>query len=170
MPKKTHAEYLQQQHPGITELAEYYAELGFNQPILWAKSELDGEPAVATAALIHALRNEIVQAEDHGWSAAIRNGDVNIEDETLIAEATITLDYLQERDVDLNRLTPLIRAIQMQTIRNVTTLLDDGPEICCIPLPAGRECGWQLTALDANGEPNGTITGLHEVIDDEEDL
>lgn len=66
--------------------------------------------------------------------------------------------------MDLARLTPLVRALQTQTVRNIAALLDQGPAIACLPLPADRPAHWALYAVDAQDRPGGPIGGLQASI------
>src|SRR5256885_3451681 len=43
-PKKSHSEYLLEQHPELHALFPYYESLGMAEPVLWALSESRGEP------------------------------------------------------------------------------------------------------------------------------
>lgn len=165
MPSSTHDAYLLRQHPELAQMSEYYASLGFDSPLLWAHSELSGEPAVATAALLHALLAEVIPPDNQTWWTAVRTRDVNVQNENLLAQADAALQTVEAAGVDLRVLTPLIRVIQAQVVRNIATLLDQGPEISCIPLPEGREAHWQLFTVDAEDAPAQQITGLYSSID-----
>jgi hypothetical protein len=44
-------------------------------------------------------------------------------------------------------------------------VLDQGPEISCIPLPPGREAHWQLFSMDAEQSLDREISGLSAWID-----
>ncbi|MEH6420072.1 hypothetical protein [Pseudomonas sp. CGJS7] len=165
MPASTHQAHLLRQHPELGELSRYYASLGLESPIQWALSERAGEPAVATAALVHALLAEVAPARDEAWLSAIRAGEVNVGNEALIAEAGAALRTVEQAGVDPRALTPLVRAIQAQVVRNIAALLDQGPEISCIPLPPGREAHWQLYSVQADDSPGREIVGLYPLID-----
>ena len=70
MGKKTYEEFVRQSNPDLAEKADYFAGLGVCQPILWAESEAKNEPAVAACLFAYALRSQVCQPDDHGWSDA----------------------------------------------------------------------------------------------------
>lgn len=165
MPSSTHDAYLLRQRPELAQLSEYYTALGLDSPLQWASSELSGQPAVATAALLHALLAQVAPADDQHWWTAVRAGDVNVQNEAMLAQADAALHALETAGIDPGVLTPLIRVMQAQVVRNIAALLDQGPEISCIPLPPGREAHWQLFSMDAEQAPDREISGLYAWID-----
>lgn len=165
MPSSTYDDHLLRQKPELAQLSQYYAALGLDAPLQWANSELSGEPAVATAALLHALLAQVTPADDHAWCTTVRARDVNVENEDMLAQADAALRALEAAGVDLRLLTPLIRVMQAQVVRNIAALLDQGPQISCIPLPPGREAHWQLFSMDAGQSPDREISGLYAWID-----
>lgn len=170
MAKKTYEEFVEQSNPELAVKAEYYAALGVSRPILWAQSEAKNEPAIASSLFAYALRCEVNKPDDHGWSDAIKVGAINIENRTLLAEAADALRYAEACGIDLTRLTPVIRAIQSQCIKNFASILDEGPELLCLPLPPGRETSWQLYE-EKNGNIIGKpISGLRELINDPDEI
>ncbi|MFZ2269834.1 MAG: hypothetical protein WAV95_19850 [Azonexus sp.] len=160
MPKKTYAEFICKQHPELREMAEYYASLGFAEPVLWAESEQRGEPSVAQAALIYALRSEISASDNTQWIERIRQGELSFENAKLLKAAQDVLESIERTGIDLGMLTPLVSLIQSQVVSDVSLLLDHGPAISGIPLPAGREAHWQLFAVNEEGEPQNEICGF----------
>lgn len=168
MTQPSFSESLLIQHPQLQELSSYYEELGFEEPIQWAYSEMTGEAAVATAALVHALGSEVCRAGDHAWAGLMQSGSMNVGNAAIAAQAAEALAGLAAQGVDLSSLTPVIRAVQAQVVRNIATLLDEGPETCCIPLPAGREAGWEISGTatrDGMESPAQRILGIYGIID-----
>ncbi|MDF3834139.1 hypothetical protein P3W85_14405 [Cupriavidus basilensis] len=164
MTKKTYADFLRERYPEIVPLAEYYAAIGAGDGYGTAKADLDGESVLASNLFAYALRSEVGMPDDHAWARRILSGDINVEDETLLAQAAQAVEYLQQCKVDIGRLTPLIRAIQAQVVANVAAVLDQGPEISCLPLPEGRRTHWQLVEVDDDGSYGAEISGLHEML------
>lgn len=165
MSKKNYAEYICEKHPELREMAEYYASLGFSEPVLWAESELKGEPSVAKAAFIYALRNEISSPDDTKWIERIRKGPLSFENAKLLKASVDVLESIERAGIDLSRLTPLVSLIQSQVVSDISMLLDDGPAISCIPLPAGREAHWQLFAVNEEDAPQQEISGFGGICD-----
>ncbi|MBI1891194.1 MAG: hypothetical protein HYS18_11140 [Burkholderiales bacterium] len=168
MTKKTYEEYLLQTKPELVELAKYYADLGMSAPVLWAEAETKGDPTVATCLFTYVLGKEINKADDHGWIAAVKGGDINVDSESLCTEAADALLHAEKCGIDLTRLTPLVRAIQTQCVKNFVSALDEGPELLCLPLPEGREVSWQLYEVKKDESIGNPISGLHNFFDGEE--
>jgi hypothetical protein len=168
MSKKTYAEYICEKHPELREMAEYYASLGFAEPVLWAESELRGEPSVAQAALIYALRSEISSPDDLQWLARIRQGALSFENAKLLKASQDILESMEKAGIDLATLTPLVSLIQSLVVSDISMLLDHGPAICCIPMPAGREAHWQLFTVNEDYQAQQEITGFCSGICDDD--
>ena len=166
MGKKTYEEFVEKSNPDLTENAKYYAALGVHRPILWAQSEARNEPAIASCLLAYALRCQVYKSDDHAWLDAVKAGTINIENESLLADAAEALQYAEGCGIDLTRLTPLVRAIQSQCIKNFASILDEGPELLCLPLPLGRETSWQLYEEKSGNVIGKPISGLSELIND----
>lgn len=166
MAKKTYAEFICEKYPQLREMAEYYAALGLSEPVLWAESELNGEPAVAKAALIYALRQQITAHDDPLWVTRIQSNGVSLDNPQLLKNAQDVLEKISNAGLALSELTPLVRLIQAETVDNITSLLEEGPAISCIPLPQGRESEWQLFTVDEDGQALAEITGLAGICDD----
>ncbi len=161
MTKKTYADFLRERYPEIVPLAEYYAAIGAGDGYGTAKADLDGESVLASNLFAYALRSEVGMPDDHAWAQRILSGDINVEDETLLAQAAQAVEYLQQCKVDIGRLTPLIRAIQAQVVANVAALLDQGPgSHACRCRRAGARTGnwskWTRTAPTARKSPGCT--------------
>lgn len=165
MSASNYTDYLKRQYPRIESVATFYAEQGAANPLNWAVAECKGEPALATFVFAQALRAEIAAAESLEWAEWARQGDLNVEDAPLLQQAAEALRHLQERGVDLARLTPLVRALQTHTVRNIAALLDQGPAISCLPLPADRQAHWALYAVDTQDRPQAPLSGLHALVD-----
>jgi len=164
MAKKSHAEFLIQKDPRLLELSKYYESVEQAEPVLWAQAELKGEPTVATAALAYALRKELTDPADHSWINSILTGNVNIDSEEVTSAAAEALRKLGELNVPLELLTPVVRSIQAQILNNIAGLLEEGPTICCIPMPAGRESHWQLFATDSEEQPTEPILEIAHLV------
>lgn len=167
MSKKSYADYICEKHPELREMAEYYASLGFAEPVLWAESELRGEASVAKAAFIYALRCEISSPDDTQWMERIRNGALSFQNDKLLNSSVDVLESIESAGIDLSMLTPLVRLIQSQVVSDISMLLDQGPAISCIPLPAGREAHWQLFAVNEEDEPQKEISGFGGICDED---
>jgi len=161
MPKRSHAEHLIAQNPALRQLSEYYESLGLLEPVLWAQGETEGEACVSTAALLHALRNEVLRLDDNGeWLNRVREGDLNVENESLLNRAREAITRLDALGVPADLILPLVRVAQAEAVNNMASLLDQGPRISCLPLPPGREVDWQLVEVDAEGKPRADISGF----------
>lgn len=169
MTKKTYEEYLIERNPGIAAIAQDYAALGVAAPYLWAEAELDGEDAYAACLFGYALRSEIAPPDDHGWADAAREGSMNIENDALQGEVAATMRYLEQSGIDVRRLTPLVRAIQTQTVRQVASVLDEGPELLGLPLPNGRRAHWGVFRVNED-DTVGEQIGVRAVVNDPERL
>lgn len=165
MSPNNYTDYLKRQYPQIESVAAFYAEQGAENPLNWALAECKGEPALATFVFTQALRAEITPAGSLDWAVQVSQGELNVEDAQLLQQAAAALQHLQERGVDLARLTPLVRALQTQTVRTIAGLLDEGPAIACLPLPADRPAHWALYAVDAQDRPQTPLAGLHALLD-----
>ena len=165
MPKKSYAEHLLQVRPELLDLSQYYESLGISNPVEWAKSEADGEPSVAIAALLHGLARTI-ESKQAGiaWLDRLKSGDINVDDEGLLDEARIALVHLSSFEGSAMSLMALIRVAQAEALNGIASLIDYGPEICCLPLPSGREQGWGLFATDKDGNALHAISGFAEVV------
>ena len=169
MAKKTYEEYLLEENPGLAAVAQDYAALGVATPLLLAQAEASGEDPYPASLLGYALRMEVNPPDDHRWIDAARSGDMNLENETLLAQAADAVAYLEQSGVDLTRLTPLVRAVQAQVVRQVAALLDEGPEISCLPMPEGREFGWGVFSVNAD-DSIGRQMGVRSAVSDPEEL
>lgn len=163
MSKKTYTEYICEIKPQLREMAEYYSVLGLSEPVLWAESELNGEPAIAKAALIYALRQQITQADGHEWIQMLEQGNTSFENPAISQAAQEALKIITSAGIEPTTLTAVVRAIQSEVITNIASLLEYGPNINCIPLPAGREAHWQLFSTDEDGKAAAEITGLNGI-------
>ena len=164
MPKKTYSEYLISKEPRLLDLSKYYESLGLSEPVLWAKDELNGEPTVATAALVYAFRQEVIEPTNHSWIEQILSGNANVENEEIAANAIEALAKLKGFNVPLEILTPIARCVQAQTINNIAGLLEEGPAICCIPMPTDREANWQMFAVDSEDQPTKPILAIAHMV------
>lgn len=169
MGKKTYEEYLVEKNPGVEAIAQHYAELGVARPLLYAEAELEGKAPYAGALFGYALRNEINPPDDHRWIAAARDGTLNFENETLREQAAGAVRYLEQHGIDMTRLTPLIRAIQTQTVVQVTTILDHGPHVLGLSIPEEREVYWGLFSVNGDDTVGGQI-GVRDVVNDPDEL
>lgn len=165
MSASTYTDYLKRQYPQIESIAAFYAEQGAENPLNWALAECKGEPALATFVFARALRAEIAPADSLDWAGQTAAAELNVEDAQLLQQAAAALQHLQERGVDLARLTPLVRALQTHAVRTIAALLDQGPAISGLPLPADRQTHWALYAVDAQDRPQMPLTGLHALVD-----
>ena len=165
MPKKSYAEHLLQVKPELLHLSHYYESLGIPNPVLWAKSEADGEPSVALAALLHGLARTIESKQaGTGWLDRLKSGDINVDDQGLLEEARDALVHLSSLEGSAISLMALIRVAQAEALNGIASLIDYGPEICCLSLPLGREQGWELFATDKDGNALQCISGFAEVV------
>lgn len=167
--KKTYEEYIAEARPTVEKLAEDYAALGVAKPMLWAESESLGENGYAESLFGYALRREVGKPDDHSWAETLLDGTVNVENEALLAEAAQAVRYLQECGIDIERLTPMVRALQSQSVRNIVSVLADRPEVARLPLPNGRKARWGVYHV----EPDGTVgkpIGVRAVVNDPEVL
>ena len=78
--------------------------------------------------------------------------------------------YLEGSGIDMRRLTPLVRALQTQTVRQVAALLDEGPRILCLPLPEGRTAHWGAFTVGEDDDVPGEKIDVRSVINDPERL
>ena len=157
-PKKSHSEYLLEQHPELHALFPYYESLGLAEPVLWALSESRGEPAVAMAALVHGLCSEVSAAGDSRWLEQLHQGDLNVNEGPLLSDAQQALGRLRALGIADDLLMPLVRAAQVQAVNNIAAMIDMGPQISCLPLPQGRQAHWQLFDVDVeDGETSGKV-------------
>lgn len=88
----------------------------------------------------------------------------------MLADAGEALRYAEGCGIELTRLTPLVRAIQSQCIKNFASILDEGPELLCLPLPAGRETSWQLYEEKSGSVVGKPICAIGELINDPVDI
>ncbi|MES2260119.1 MAG: hypothetical protein V4724_16485 [Pseudomonadota bacterium] len=161
MSRKTHEEYILAKHPQLEALSGFYRTIGTSNPVLCAEADLRGEPAtLATQLFVHGLRGLVTPSTESRWADDVQSED--IADEQLRARAAECVQYLLAEGIDLARVTPLIQAIQTLTIGHVAGLLDEGPEISCLPMPEGRQTHWQLFEVNDDELPGAAITGLHE--------
>jgi hypothetical protein len=167
MSNGNYTEYLKRQYPQIESVAAFYAEQGAAHPLNWALAECKGQPALASFVFAQALRAEISPAVSLEWAAQVRDGELNVENAQLLQQAAAALAHLRECGIDLARLTPLVRALQTQTVRNIAALLDQGPQITCVPLPTDRTTHWSLYAMDAQDQPQTALAGLCALVEGE---
>lgn len=106
--KKSHSEYLLEQHPELHALFPYYESLGLAEPVLWALSESRGEPAVAMAALVHGLCSEVAAAGDSRWLEQLHQGDLNVNEGPLLSDAQQALGRLRALGIADDLLMPQI--------------------------------------------------------------
>ena len=161
MPRP-YSEYLRSKHPGIEKIADFYSGLGLEDPYAWALAEIEGNPAVASALFVNQLRSFIAPSGDRNWIQRIECNEINVEDAQIVQQSADAVKALRQLGVDLDLVTPIIRAVQAEVVRNVAGLLDEGPELLCLPMPEGREAHWQLVACRPDGSNVQPISGLHE--------
>ena len=165
MTRKTCAAYLIQRNPGIAARAQDDAAPGVAKPYLWAEAEPGGEDAYAACLFGHVLRGEIAPPGDHARVDAAREGGMNIDSEALQQEVADTMRCLAASGIDVRRLTPLVQAIQTQTVRQVADVLDERPERLGMPLPDGRHAGWGVFRVNPD-DTVGDRIGVRAVVND----
>lgn len=162
---------LLEEHPQLQELAVAYQELGVLEPLLWARSELEGSPVLALCLLRAGMLREVCSRDDHDWIEQIEREDCSISNPVTIKEAQESLRNLRRSGVELTSLTPIVRFVQSVAIKNVADLLDAGPRL----LPEhstspARDSRWSLHVVRVDGSTVPMPGGISAALRDPDEL
>lgn len=140
----------------LQDLIERFRRAGCRDPEGWAGSEFrEGIAQFAGFIFLRELWKCAIQAGSHDWLRTLElpNDDGRGGVKRRLKESTASIDDLTE----------LVRAAQVDVVRNVAYLIDGyAPEGGHV-----EDVHWGLYELDDEYKPSREIDGLHESIDDD---
>jgi hypothetical protein len=141
----------------LAALIERFRQVGAGNPESWARSEVDEDiPQFARFIFLRELWKLVTPIGDRKWQRSVQfpNDDGR----------GGALRRVKEAGASIDDLTAIVRSVQIQTIRDVASILDMVIE----PEPIAADVRWGLFELGDDLQPTRRMDGLHESVDDED--